>query len=113
MQWAPLVDAALGPVAQHVVLRDNRVLELLEAGTFRLAGRVGFLSLADVRGDPRRRDARSTDAVGVLGRLDRTGADGAGIAAAGAAAAGTHLGRRDAAARPAVACRRCAMTCGS
>ncbi len=50
MQWAPLVDAALGPVAQHVVLRDDRVLQLLEAGTFRPAGRVGFLTLADVGG---------------------------------------------------------------
>ena len=32
MQWAPLVDAALGPVAQHIVLRDNGVLDAIQAG---------------------------------------------------------------------------------
>ncbi len=70
MQWAPLVDAALGPIAQHVVLRDNGVLEQLEAGTFRLAGRVGFLSLGDVRpGTTPKADALA-EGVGVLGRLD-------------------------------------------
>ncbi len=70
MQWAPLVDAALGPVAQHVVLRDNRVVELLESGNLRLAGRVGFLSIEDV---VPRQDSEATglgDEIGVLGRLD-------------------------------------------
>jgi chromosome segregation protein len=70
MQWAPLLDAALGPVAQHVVVRDGRVIDLLESGTFRPAGRVGFLSLDDVRlevpGDP-----SFDDQLGVLGRLDQ------------------------------------------
>ena len=70
MQWAPLVDAALGPMAQHVVLRDDRVLQLLEAGTFRPAGRVGFLALTDIGTDSHADATRLDDAVGVLGRLD-------------------------------------------
>ncbi len=80
MQWAPLVDAALGPIAQHVVVHDNRVVELLESGNLRLAGRVGFLSIEDVlprdgadagRSERGPIDAgRLDDEVGVLGRLD-------------------------------------------
>ena len=70
MQWAPLVDAALGQVAQHIVLRDDGVLQAIESGTFRLAGRVGFISLQDVQRAPR--DSDDLDGCdGVLGRLDR------------------------------------------
>ena len=88
MQWAPLVDAALGPIAQHVVLRDNRVLEQLEAGTFRPAGRVGFLSVQDVRpGTTPKADALA-EGVGVLGRLDELVQAADERTAAGAAAVG-------------------------
>ncbi len=69
MQWAPLVDAALGPVAQHVVLRDAGVLELLQAGTFRPAGRVGFLTIDERPQEPSL--AAWSNAEGVLGRLDQ------------------------------------------
>ncbi len=70
MQWAALVDAALGPVAQHVVLRDRGVLDAVEAGTLRLAGRVGFLALPDLAPEA---DPLETLAgcEGVLGRLDQ------------------------------------------
>lgn len=70
MQWAPLFDAALGPVAQHVVLRDSRLLRLLESGVFRLAGRVGFLAIDTVVPDVHRDAARLDEETGVLGRLD-------------------------------------------
>ena len=56
--------------AQHIVLRDDGVLQAIAQGTFRLAGRVGFLSLP---GSSRSRapgdDLEGRD--GVLGRLDR------------------------------------------
>ncbi len=69
MQWAPLFDAALGSVTQHIVLQDSRVIEQVEAGTLRPAGRVGFLSLSDVRPEEVV-DTHVQDQVGVLGRLD-------------------------------------------
>ena len=69
MQWAPLVDAALGPVAQHVVLRDATALDALQEGRIRLAGRVGFLVLSELSIDmPSVVDL--TAHPGVLGRLD-------------------------------------------
>ncbi|MGM0489456.1 MAG: chromosome segregation protein SMC [Planctomycetota bacterium] len=70
MQWAPLVDAALGPLARHVVVRDQRIFELLESGEFRLAGRVGFLTLPTVAPDHDLETVRLDDDTGVLGRLD-------------------------------------------
>lgn len=70
MQWAPLVDAALGPIAQHVVLRDPGVIELLESGAFRLAGRVGFLTLRDAYAADQSETLRLDEETGVLGRLD-------------------------------------------
>lgn len=69
MQWAPLVDAVLGSITQYVILRDHRVLDLLQSGSLRLAGRVGFLSLADAPAVPRVREPLQ-DQLGVLGRLD-------------------------------------------
>ncbi len=68
MRWAALVDAALGPVAQHIVLRDDGVLQAMAQGTFRLAGRVGFIALPDVRPGPEGRQLDGRE--GVLGRLD-------------------------------------------
>ncbi|MHB8866521.1 MAG: coiled-coil domain-containing protein, partial [Pirellulaceae bacterium] len=70
MQWAPLVDAALGQVAQHVVLRDNSVLDAIQSGKFRLAGRVGFIALTDLPQTPRLGDPLAGE-PGVLGRLDQ------------------------------------------
>lgn len=40
---APMVDIALGETAQHIVLDGERLLEELQAGRFRPAGRVGFI----------------------------------------------------------------------
>lgn len=70
MQWAPLVDAALGSVTRHVVLRNQRILELLEAGEFRLAGRVGFLVMPTSTPSHELPVDRLDDETGVLGRLD-------------------------------------------
>lgn len=78
MQWAPLVDAALGPIAQYVVLRDDRALQAIAAGQIRLAGRVGFIALPDVPASPYTGlDLDGRD--GVLGRLDRLVQPAAGM----------------------------------
>lgn len=39
---APLIDIALAESAQHIVLKGTRLLEDLQVGRFRPAGRVGF-----------------------------------------------------------------------
>jgi chromosome segregation protein len=71
MQWAPLVDAALGSVSQHVILASGRVLESLESGRLRPTGRVGFIALNE--STPARDAAMPAwvDSPGVLGRLDQ------------------------------------------
>lgn len=78
MQWAPLVDAALGPAAQHLVLEDERLLELLESGQLRLSGRVGFLTKPNLTPGDRPPPGCASNAgnpldneTGVLGRLDQ------------------------------------------
>jgi chromosome segregation protein len=71
MQWAPLVDAALGGAAQYVVLADRRVLDSLDAAEFRPAGRVGFLTLPDAQNTPALDRVAIAHLPGVLGRLDQ------------------------------------------
>lgn len=71
MQWAPLVDAALGAAAQHIVLQDSGVLGALEDGEFRPAGRVGFLSLEELGTIADELPTPFADFPGVLGRLDQ------------------------------------------
>ncbi|MBM4090471.1 MAG: chromosome segregation protein SMC, partial [Planctomycetes bacterium] len=71
MQWAPLVDAALGVAAQHVVLQGHAVLNEIRSGTIRLAGRVGLISLEDLQPPPDEGPDRWDAFPGVLGRLDR------------------------------------------
>ena len=76
VEIAPLIDAALGPVAQHVVaVRGGHLLEHLQNHSQRFAGPVGFVWLDD-RAD-RQADARAVPQInlegrpGVLGRADR------------------------------------------
>jgi len=45
VEVAPLVDAALGDVAQYVVLSGNRLIQRIQSGDFKPAGRVGFVRL--------------------------------------------------------------------
>ncbi len=71
MQWAPLIDATLGPVAQHVVLTADAVLEALATGHFRPSGRVGFVMLDDETRMPADESALLQEQPGVLGRLDQ------------------------------------------
>ncbi len=71
MQWAPLVDAALGPVAQHVVLHGTSLIDALEHGRYRPAGRVGFVVWDAVAGGDDEGAESLAVQPGILGRLDQ------------------------------------------
>lgn len=45
VEVAPLIDAALGDAAQYIVLSGNRLIQRIESGDFKPAGRVGFVRL--------------------------------------------------------------------
>lgn len=45
VEVAPLVDAALGEVAQYIVLSGSRLVKRIESGDFKPTGRVGFVRL--------------------------------------------------------------------
>lgn len=45
VEVAPLIDAALGDVAQYIVLSGNRLIQRIESGDFQPTGRVGFVRL--------------------------------------------------------------------
>lgn len=71
MENAPLIDAALGPLAQYVVVTTgSAVRELLELADVRLTSRVGFVRL-DVAPANNWLDTLDLNGVpGVLGRAD-------------------------------------------
>jgi chromosome segregation protein len=70
VEAAPLIEVALGPAAQYVVVEGGEPLrELLLGGTQRFEGRVGFLWLDDLR--PRQRGIDLEGRPGVVGRADR------------------------------------------
>ena len=74
LQWAPLIDVALGDRGQHLVLRGAaELLDSLRESTLALRGRVGFL-LADDPLDSNPRNAPPpadlTHAPGVIARAD-------------------------------------------
>jgi chromosome segregation protein len=71
VQWAPLIDAALGSNSQLIVLNGSQLVEQLQEGQFPLAGRVGLIALSEI---PRRFEFRRVQwegRAGVMGRADR------------------------------------------
>ncbi|MEO8493983.1 MAG: chromosome segregation protein SMC [Planctomycetota bacterium] len=66
---APLVDVALGERAQHLVVSGEALLEEIQSGRYRPAGRVGFMQL-EASPDDRHR-ANLTGRPGVIGRMDQ------------------------------------------
>ncbi len=68
---APLIDVALGSVAETVVLSDGRIIDLIREGSLNLDGRISMMRIDRL---PSRRtgDKIQLDGLrGVLGRADR------------------------------------------
>ena len=66
---APLIDVALGPAAQHVVVTGTSLFDELQFGRFRPSGRVGVIA-ADAQDDSLP-EADLSGMAGVVGRADR------------------------------------------
>jgi chromosome segregation protein len=71
LEMAPLIDIALGSVAQHVVLSDSELIGSLASGQVEMPGRVGFVALDHLlpTGATAAMDLETVN--GVVGRLDR------------------------------------------
>jgi len=69
VEIAPLVDVALGERAQHLVMSGDLLLEEIQSGRYRPAGRVGFMQLEDAPDDRHR--ANLAGRPGVIGRADQ------------------------------------------
>jgi len=67
VETAPLIDVALGPRAQFVVVRGGSLLKKLAAGELTLDGRVGFVTLDRAAHGPRTAGADLTGMPGVVG----------------------------------------------
>ncbi len=71
MQWAPLVDAALGSISQHIVLSGTSLVDAVEQQRYRPAGRLGLIVLPqEVEADNIDTDPLASE-PGILGRLDQ------------------------------------------
>ena len=68
VEFAPLVDVALGDKAQHIVLTTRELLDDIQSGRYQPAGRVGFVSLDSV--SPSRRVPSPPDGQGLVGQLE-------------------------------------------
>jgi len=72
VEVAPLVEVALGPAAQHVVVGPGDELrQYLQSESHRFGGRVGFVWLEDAVDETSARQSDLTGRSGVLGRADR------------------------------------------
>ncbi len=72
VEIAPLIDVALGPLAQHVVVQGGgTLLDQLQQEAGRFAGRVGFIWLDRQSDAPTQPDVNLEGRTGVLGRADR------------------------------------------
>jgi chromosome segregation protein len=72
VEVAPLVDAALGPAAQHIVaVASKELLDFLQGQSQRLGGRVGFVWLDGPSPSAPRAEVDLQGRPGVLGRADR------------------------------------------
>lgn len=73
-----LIDAALGVSAQHIVVKGDRLLSLIERNSLQLTGRVGLLPISDAPSMPSmtsmasiREEDPLVSATGVIGRADQ------------------------------------------
>jgi len=70
-QVAPLIDAALGPRTQYIIVRGPEISDAIAAGEITIASRVGIIRLDEL---PARRPGdriRLDGLAGVIGRADR------------------------------------------
>ncbi|TWT73415.1 chromosome segregation protein SMC [Allorhodopirellula solitaria] len=70
-QVAPLIDAALGPRSQYVIVRGSEIGDAIAAGQIKIPSRVGIIRLDEL---PNRRPGdqiRLDGLAGVIGRADR------------------------------------------
>ncbi|TSA40076.1 chromosome segregation protein SMC, partial [archaeon] len=72
VEVATLIEVALGPAAQHVVVAGgDQLWQYLHTDAQRFSGRVGFLWLDDPRAEGPQRPVSLDGRPGVLGRADR------------------------------------------
>ncbi|MEM1224896.1 MAG: chromosome segregation protein SMC [Planctomycetota bacterium] len=70
-QMAPLIDAALGPRSEYIIVRGGAIGEAIVSGRLRIETRVGFIRLDEL---PARRQGdriRLDGLHGVIGRADK------------------------------------------
>lgn len=70
-QVAPLIDAALGPRTQYLIVRGGKIGDAIAAGEIQIPSRVGIIRLDEL---PNRRPGdriRLDGLAGVIGRADR------------------------------------------
>ncbi len=70
VEWAPLIDAALGTAAQHIVIDGDDLLAALSRGEARLPGRVGLIQLNTHAVASLTADNDLVGQPGVIGRAD-------------------------------------------
>lgn len=70
VEWAPLIDAALGTAAQHIVIDGDELLAALSRGEARLPGRVGLIQLNTHAVASLTADNDLVGQPGVIGRAD-------------------------------------------
>lgn len=70
LEMAPLIDVALGPLDQYVVLANSQLIDRLASGSVQVPGRVGFLALDQLQSADSSEASQLEGLPGVVGRLD-------------------------------------------
>ena len=70
LEMAPLIDVALGPLDQYVVLAHSTLIEKLASGSVQIPGRVGFLALDQLGESSMLPQSQLEGLPGIVGRLD-------------------------------------------
>jgi chromosome segregation protein len=71
VEWAALIDAALGPTSQYVVIEGDRLVAALTAGEVELPGRVGLVQLNTHAATFATAESDLASQAGVIGRADQ------------------------------------------
>jgi len=71
VEYAELVDLALGPASQHVVVNGTGIIQQVACGELRLEGRVGLIQQFPQSDIPAAETEPLNHQAGVIGRLDQ------------------------------------------